>query len=92
MARIMEAQGDMKSAILILRPMIKNQTAGIPVYQEMVKLLALDGQMSEIKILLKNSSQEIRDACSEYICEAPVTSLAPGTYYLCPGGGTESRL
>lgn len=80
MARIMEAQGDMKSAILILRPMIKNQTAGIPVYQEMVKLLALDGQMSEIKILLKNSSQEIRDACSEYICEAPVTSLAPGTY------------
>ena len=80
MARIMEAQGDMKSAILILRPMIKNQTAGIPVYQEMVKLLALDGQMSGIKILLKNSSQEIRDACSEYICEAPVTSLAPGTY------------
>ena len=80
MARIMEAQGDVKSAILILRPMIKNQTAGIAVYQEIVQLLALNGQMSEIKLLLRNSSQEIRDACSEYVCEPPVTSLAPGTY------------
>lgn len=80
MARIMEAQGDIKSAILMLRPMIRNQTAGISVYQEIVKLLAMDGRMSEIKILLKNSSQEIRDACSEYVCDPPVTSLAPGTY------------
>lgn len=80
MARIMEAQGDTRSAILMLRPMIKNQTAGISVYQELVKLLEQEGKLNEIRQLLKGSSQEIRDACSEYVCDPPVTSLPPGTY------------
>lgn len=82
MSRIMDAQGDLSSAILILRPMLKNKTAGIEVYQELVMLLTKDGQTQEVKQILEQSSLKVQSACKDYICETPVTNLTSGTYTL----------
>ena len=80
MAEIMEQEGDIKSAILILKPFVKKDTAEVDVCKKLVELLAREGESEEIRKILKGSSQEIQEACSEYVCEAPVTSLAPGVY------------
>lgn len=80
LAKSMEKLGDTKSAILILRPFIQNETAGVQTYKEYVKLLAEEDRTGEVRQLLKRSSQKVQEACREYICSAPVSNLAPGTY------------
>ncbi len=80
MAKSMEKLGDTESAILVLRPLIRNRTAGAAIYREYVKLLTGQGKTAEVKNTLKHAAAEIQDACREYICEAPVSSLDSGTY------------
>ena len=80
LARCMEKLGDAESAVLILRALIQNKTAGTPVYKECVRLLTDEGNTEEVRNLLKHSSKEIQEACRDYICETPVSNPAPGTY------------
>lgn len=80
MAKSMEKLGDTESAVLVLRPLIQNKTASAAVYKEYVKLLTDQGNTEEVRNLLKHSSREIQDVCRDYICEAPVSNPAPGTY------------
>lgn len=80
LARSMEKLGDTKSAVLILRPFIQNKTAGAATYKEFVELLTNEGDTEEVRTILKDASKEIQDACRDYICEAPVSNPAPGTY------------
>ena len=80
LARCMEKLGDAESAVLILRALIQNKTAGTPVYKECVRLLTGEGNTEEVRNLLKHSSKEIQEACRDYICETPVSNPAPGTY------------
>ena len=80
LARCMEKLGDAKSAVLILRALIQNKTAGTAVYKECVRLLTGEGNTEEVRNLLKHSSKEIQEACRDYICETPVSNPAPGTY------------
>ena len=82
LAKSMEKSGDIKSAILILRPFIQNKTAGPTIYKEYVKLLTKQGKTEEVRRVLKSAGKEVRKVCAEYICEPPVSDLAPGTYTL----------
>lgn len=80
MAKSMEKLGDTKSAVLVLRPFVQNKTAGTAVYKEFLSLLTKEGNTTEVRDVLKYASKEIQDVCREYICVAPVSNPAPGTY------------
>lgn len=80
LARSMDKLGDTKSAILILRPFIQNGTAGTRTYKELAELLTKEGRTTEVRELLKGCSKKVQEVCCDYICSAPVSNLAPGTY------------
>ena len=80
LAKSMEKLGDRASAILVLKPFIRNKTAGVSLYREYVELLVQDGDTEEVRNVLKHASKEVQDKCSDYICETPVSNPAPGTY------------
>ncbi len=80
LSEIMEKEGDLKSAILILRPLVNNETAGVEVYKALIRMLIEDGQSQEANTLLKGCSQKIKRACGEYISGLPEASLASGLY------------
>lgn len=80
LAKSMDKLGDTKSAILVLRPFIQNETAGAQTYKEFVELLTEEGRTGEVRELLKRCSQKVQETCRDYICSAPVSNLAPGTY------------
>ena len=80
-AKILEAEGDTSSAILVLQPVIKNHPDSIPAYKMMLRLLYREGRISEIKKLMAScQNQEVLDACSEYTAQIPASTLASGTY------------
>lgn len=80
-AKILEAEGDVSSAILVLQPVIKDHPDSVSAYQMLLRLLNNEGRNDEIQELLDAcDSQEILEACSEYIAGEPSASLAPGTY------------
>ena len=76
----MEKSGDTQSALLVLRPFIQNKTTGAGIYKEYVKLLTQEGKINEVRLILKSADRDVQNACAEYICETPVSNLAPGTY------------
>lgn len=80
LAKCLEKQGKLKEGILILKPLVKNADAGVGVYQELVSLLAKNGQSAEVRDILQNSSKKVQEACGEYMCSPPAFSIAPGTY------------
>ena len=80
LAKCLEKQGKLKEGILILKPLVKNADAGVGVYQELVSLLAKNGQSAEVRDILQNSSKKVQEACAEYMCSPPAFSIAPGTY------------
>lgn len=81
LAKILEKQGDIKSAIMVLQPMIKIYTDSETLYKTMVRFLSAEGRAGEIKkILASCESQKVLESCSEYVCADPVSSLPPGTY------------
>lgn len=80
LAKSMEKSGDTQSALLVLRPFIQNKTTGAGIYKEYVKLLTQEGKINEVRLILKSADRDVQNACAEYICETPVSNLAPGTY------------
>ena len=81
LSRIQEKEGNLSSALLVLKPMLKTYPDSVEVYQQMIHLLEMNEQYDEIKALLEDcESAKVREACKEYICPAPVSSLPPGTY------------
>lgn len=80
LAKCLEKQGKLKEGILILKPLVKNADAGVGVYEELVSLLAKNGQSAEVRDILQNSSKKVQEACEEYMCSPPAFSIAPGTY------------
>ena len=50
LAKCLEKQGKLKEGILILKPLIKNADAGVGVYEELVSLLAKNGQSAEVPV------------------------------------------
>ena len=75
LAKSMEKLGDRKSAILVLKPFIRNKTAGVSLYREYVEFLVQNGNTEEVRNVLKHASKEVQDKCSDYICETPVSIL-----------------
>lgn len=80
LAKSMEKLGDRKSAILVLKPFIRNKTAGVSLYREYVEFLVQNVNTEEVRNVLKHASKEVQDKCSDYICETPVSNPASGTY------------
>lgn len=80
LAKCLEKQGKLKEGILILKPLVKNADAGVGVYEELVSLLAKNGQSAEVRDILQSSSKKIQEACGEYMCSPPAFSIVPGTY------------
>lgn len=81
LARLLEEEGDVKSAIMVLQPMTKMYDDSVPLYQLMVRLLSHEGRTGEIKKLLEPcEDQKVLEACADYMCSEPVSSLPPGTY------------
>ncbi|MDO4275980.1 MAG: chitobiase/beta-hexosaminidase C-terminal domain-containing protein [Eubacteriales bacterium] len=81
LAKILEKQGDTKSAVMVLQPMIKLYADSETLYKTMVRYLSAEGRPGEIKKILNScESQKVLEACSEYVCMEPVSSLPPGTY------------
>ncbi len=80
-AKILEAEGDFSSAILVLQPVVKQFPDSIPAYRMILRLLSNENRTREIKELLRAcSSPEVLEACSKYIADAPKASLLSGTY------------
>ena len=77
LAKSMEKSGDTQSALLVLRPFIQNKTTGAGIYKEYVKLLTQEGKINEVRLILKSADRDVQNACAEYICETPVSNLAP---------------
>lgn len=81
LAKLMDLEGEVESAVKVMKPMLKLYPDSIQAYKEMLHLLEEQEKYDEIKTLLTAcTNQEVLDACSEYICEKPVSSLPPGTY------------
>ena len=70
LAKCLEKQGKLKEGILILKPLIKNADAGVGVYEELVSLLAKNGQSAEVRDILQNSSKKSRRPVGN-ICAVP---------------------
>lgn len=80
-AKILEAEGDVSSAILVLQPVIKKYPDSSAAYQMLLRLLCNEGRIEELKKLLEAcESEEVWNACSEYIAAEPSASLQSGTY------------
>lgn len=80
-AKILEAEGDFSSAILVMQPVIKKFPDSAPVYQMLLRLLSHENRTREIKKLLSEcESPEVLEVCREYIAEPPNASLLSGTY------------
>lgn len=81
LAKLMDLEGEIESAVKVMKPMLKLYPDSIQAYKEMLHLLEEQEKYDEIKKLLSDcQNQKVLDACSEYICEKPVSSLPPGTY------------
>lgn len=80
-AKILEAEGDVASAILVLQPVLTKYPDSVDAYKMMLRLLNNEGKTSEIKKLLAAcKTPEILEECSEYISREPSSSLESGTY------------
>lgn len=75
LAKCLEKQGKLKEGILILKPLVKNADAGVGVYEELVSLLAKNGQSAEVRDILQNSSKKVQEACGEYMCSPRLSAL-----------------
>ena len=81
LSRIQEKNGKTESAMLVLKPMLKEYPESAEVYGQMLHLMEIEGQYSEIKDLLAScDKKEILETYKEYICTAPTSGLPPGTY------------
>jgi len=80
-AILLKQEGDIESAILVLKPMVSIYPDSVEAASMLVKYLAAEHRTGEIRIFLKSvTNQEILDACKDYICEKPAPSLEPGVY------------
>ncbi len=81
LAQIQQAEGETDSAILVLRSLFQEYPDSVQLYQLMLELLYSKEELLEIRALMEScTSPKVREACSDYICEEPVSSLPPGTY------------
>lgn len=81
LAKVMEAQGDLESAKLVMQPLMKQYEHSPRVYKEFLKILDGLGETEKIqKILEECENETILDVCSEYLCKEPEISLEEGTY------------
>lgn len=81
LAQILELDGRPDEAILVLTPLIALYPDNEEIYLEMCRLLALQERYDEIRTLLDECDREnVLEACSDYICEEPVSSLEEGIY------------
>lgn len=80
-ARVLEAQGDLDSAVMIMETVIKTFPEHVGAFQLYIRLLADSGRTVEVKEILDTCyNKEFLEACSEYISEIPLTNLEEGTY------------
>lgn len=80
-AKILEAEGDVDSAILVLKPVLSHYPDSVNAYKMMLRLLNKKGKTGEIKKLLSAcKNPEILKECSEYISKEPSSGLESGTY------------
>lgn len=81
LAKLMDIDGETESAVKVIKPMLKLYPDSQEAYKEMIHLLEKQQKYGEIKSLLAGcSSQKVLNACNDYVCDAPVSSLPPGTY------------
>lgn len=81
LAKLMDLEGETESAVKIMSPMLKMYPDSPQAYRQMLHLLEKQEKYDEIKQLLSQcQEQKVLDACREYICEKPISSLPPGTY------------
>lgn len=81
LSKLMDLDNDVESAVKVIKPMLQLYPDSTEAYKLMIHLLEEQEKYGEIKKLLaKCESQKVLEACSEYICEAPVASILPGTY------------
>lgn len=81
LAKLMDIEGDVESAEKVMKPMLNLYPESSKAYKLMIHLLEEQEKYDNIKELLaKCTSQQVLDECQAYICEAPVSSLPPGTY------------
>lgn len=80
-AKNLEAQGDAKSAEMVLKTLLKSFPHEKEVYREYLKVLEGRGKTDTIReVLTACEDPEILDACSDYLCPDPSFSLEEGTY------------
>ena len=81
LAMILEDQGDIPASILVLKSSAKKNPDSVQTYTMLMRLLSNEGKAAEIeKILAECTSEEVLEACSEYVCPVPQASLPAGTY------------
>lgn len=80
-ARVLEAQGDYESAVMVMETVIKTFPEHVGAFELYIRLLAASGRNYEAKEVLDAcTNKEFLEACSEYISEMPLTNLEEGTY------------
>lgn len=80
-ARLLDLEGDCPSAILVAESMYRKYPESADTAILLVQLWYQEDRTGEIQSLLKSSTdQRVLNACKEYICKPPVSSLPPGTY------------
>ena len=80
MAEILSRRGEIHSAVLVLKPLLSAYPDSEELFLEICRLLAAEGDTASVKEILENADDQIRLACSDYICEAPRANYPEGTY------------
>lgn len=82
MAETLDAMGDQDSAIMVLQPLVEAHPDSTGLYLQLCDLYLTTGRQKELRALLRDvTSEKVLSACGVYMCDPPVSSPDPDTYY-----------